>query len=138
MTGRTTQDPEDGGQPRLVVSYGGEVLVADASANPTPPVDPPSARLNELPLGPGTTTIGSAEGNDLRLEGLDDRHAAVVLADGDEYVVVDRSGDQGTRVNGERVGSTLECGHPLRSGDRVEIGPWVLSYVREESAGPLV
>jgi hypothetical protein len=123
-----------GGHPRLVVSYGGAVLVDDEPGARGGEPDVGGVRPNEIELAPGTTTIGSGAGSDLRLEGLDDQHAIVVLSAGDEYVLVDRSLDGGTRVNGLVVSSTVEQGHPLRTGDRVELGPWVLAYMRDEAA----
>lgn len=130
----TTHDPDGGGRPRLVVSYGGAVLVDDDPGERGGAPDLESVVSNEIPLLPGTTTIGSAPDCDVRLDGLEDRHAAVVLAEGDEYVLVDRSLDARTHVNGESVSSRVEDGHPLRTGDRVEVGPWTLSYRRDEYA----
>lgn len=39
-------------------------------------------------LGEGTTTVGSGEGADLRLEGLESEHAMIVHDQFDEYVFV--------------------------------------------------
>ncbi|WP_139979714.1 FHA domain-containing protein [Nocardioides litoris] len=72
-------------------------------------------------------TIGSASGCDVRLDGLAPRHATVRSAPGDEYVVVLH---EPGHVHGARVGGRTV----LRTGSRVELGPHVLVYHREEYA----
>ena len=47
----------------------------------------------------------------------------------DEYVFVQLSSSVDSRINGELMGR-----HPLRTGDRLEMGEWTLTYVREEFA----
>ena len=45
-------------------------------------------RIRGFLLGEGTTTVGSGEGADLRLEGLESEHAMIVHDQFDEYVFV--------------------------------------------------
>ena len=111
----TTHDPGGGGNPRLILA---------------PRTDPwPGDRQPVYPLGRAVTTIGSAEGCDVRLPGLEPLHAEVRHDADDEYVVVraGRSGD--VRVNGEPVAQRI-----LRTASRVELGGWTLSFYREEYA----
>jgi len=75
------------------------------------------------------TTIGSDPGCDIRLAGLDPFEAEVRHDAADEFVVV-RLGHRGTtRVNGAPVDTAL-----LRTGSRLEIGDWTMSFSREEYA----
>jgi hypothetical protein len=113
----TTHANPGSGQPRLIFSMGGHGVLPEGDTTP---------EQGEHLLGDGTTTVGSGEGSDLRLEGLDTEHAVIVHDQFDEYVFVQRS-EQGTStINGERTDR-----RPLRTGDRVELGPWMLSYFRD-------
>jgi hypothetical protein len=116
----TTHDPDVGGRPRLIFSMGGHALVAEGST---------TLEQGDVELTREVTTIGSAAGADLRLSGIDDHHADIVHDEFDEYVFIQRSEPETTTINGERMGR-----RPLRTGDRIELGPWVLSYFREEYA----
>lgn len=78
---------------------------------------------------PGVTVIGSGPGADLRLAGLAARHAEIRRDERDEYRYYDLGGEPPSRVDGQVV-----SGKPLRTGDRIELGDWTLSYFREESA----
>lgn len=111
----TTHDPEGGGRPRLIFSLGPHPRVG---AEP---------RVYDLPAG--VTRIGSAPAADLRLERLDEQHAEIRRNDADEYVFVDLSRDRSSRLNGAPVGEQV-----LRTGTRVELGGWTMSYYREEYA----
>ena len=115
----TTHDPAMGGHPRLVVAYGGTLLIESGE----------SPRQTEFALAPGVTTIGSSPGADVRLPDVDGEQAQIVWDQFDEYVFVQRSATLDSRINGELMGS-----HPLRTGDRLEMGPWTLTYMREEYA----
>jgi hypothetical protein len=84
-------------------------------------------RVHLLP--PGVTTIGSSPESDLRLDGIAARQAEIRRDDHDEYVLVDLAADVPTRVNGASADR-----HVLRTGSRIEIGPWTMSYWREEYA----
>ncbi len=112
----TTHDPVGGrGHPRLYLS--------DTS-------DPGADRrvgLFSLPLK--GITIGSADGSGLRLAGVDDLQADIVRTEDDEYVLIARS----TRVLSTVGGQQLPR-QTLRTGSRIQLGPWRLTYVRDEFA----
>jgi hypothetical protein len=111
----TTHDPGGGGNPRLILA--------------PRPAPRPGDRQPVYPLAPTVTTIGSAEGCDIRLPGLEPLHAEVRHDADDEFVLV-RTGRTGeVRVNGEPVGQRI-----LRTASRVELGGWTLSFYREEYA----
>ena len=112
-TPTTTHDPAGGGHPRL--------FVADTRL--------PSPRPGMVLLRRGSTRIGSAEGMDLVLEGTDGFHAEIVRTDEDEYELVARSTHMLTTVGGQQLPRQT-----LRTGSRIEIGPWRMSYVRDEFA----
>lgn len=80
----------------------------------------------EFALPDGRATIGSAGTSSLQLEGLQDLHAEVVHTDDDEYVLV---------PHGPVSGSVNATGNSvLRTGARVQLGPWCLAFFREEYA----
>jgi hypothetical protein len=111
----TTHDPRGGGRPRLIFAPGDTA--------------PQHASQREFDLVPGVTVIGSGPDADLRLEGLDAAHAEIRRDEHDEYIYVDLCGQAPGRVDGQAV-----SGKPLRTGDRIELGDWTLSYFREEFA----
>jgi hypothetical protein len=111
-TPTTTHDPLHGGNPRLTLVPGDGVHVDH------PPV---------FYLERDVTTIGSGEQCDLRLPHLADVHAEIRHDADDELVI--HAADPDTRVHGQRVRS-----HVLRTGTRVDLGPWMLTYSREEYA----
>lgn len=111
----TTHDPEGGGRPCLVFAPG--------------PAPWPGDEQRIVELLPDVTTIGSAAGADLRLEGLSGEHAEVRRNSGDEFVFVQLSQSSHSLVNGERARE-----HVLRTGTRIELGGWTMSYHREEFA----
>jgi pSer/pThr/pTyr-binding forkhead associated (FHA) protein len=115
MNPTTTHDPRGGGHPRLIFALGG-----DAQAN---------AEQREFELLPGVTIIGSGADADLRLAGLDEHHAEVRRDAADEYIYVDLGTSAGSRVDGQPAGEQT-----LRTGDRIELGHWTLSFFREEFA----
>ncbi|HSJ20910.1 MAG TPA: FHA domain-containing protein [Nocardioidaceae bacterium] len=111
----TTHDPLQGGNPRLVMA---------SSQHPGP-----DERRRVFRLAGEVTTIGSAPDCDIRLPGLEPRHAEVRHDEWDEYVLVRTAPGGTTRVNGAETERAL-----LRTGTGVQVGDWVLSYVREEYA----
>lgn len=112
----TTHDPRRGGNPRLALTVGNSRL--------------PEDRRIVFPLRKDATTIGSDEACDIRLQGLDPVHAMVFHDDADELILIDRSGDRSTSVNGVPVGT----GRALRTGHRISVGEWTFAYRRAEYA----
>src|SRR4051812_29227796 len=112
-----------GGRPRLVFSLGGSVELDTGTGTVSQP---------EYELTLPTTRIGSAGDADLRLDGLDPLHAEIWHDDADQYVLVDRARQTASRVDG---GPVVE--RELHTGDRIELGRWILVYVRDESADHL-
>lgn len=108
----TTHDPLGGGSPRL--------FFAAASL--------PGQATRVFYLKPGTT-IGSGD-CDLQLTGLDELQAEVRRNDEDEYLLVPRSGTVPTMVNG-RAATTETL---MRTGTRLQLGEWTMSYFRAEDA----
>lgn len=107
-----THDPARGGQPRLV-------LVRDAYR--------PGERQAIFWLGEGSCRIGSGSDCEIRLPGLRELHAEVVHDERDEYVVVAHA--PGTRVHGAPAIRAV-----LRTGARLDVGPWTLAFARAEYA----
>lgn len=119
----TTHDPEGGGRPRLVFAPG--------------PAPWPDDRQPVFPLLPWVTTIGSGASADLRLEGLAEQHAEIRRTSADEFVLVQLSRTGDTFLNGERMpvmDGTPQREHLLRTGSRLDLGRWTMSYFREEYA----
>lgn len=112
----TTHDPRRGGNPRLVLTTG----------NPRLPEDGRTV----FPLRGQETVIGSDPGCDIRLGGLEPVHAVILHDDRDEFVVVDRSADQSTLVNG----APIQSGRILRTGARLSVGAWSFAWRRAEYA----
>ena len=115
MSITTTHDPHGGGRPRLMFAMGGKTYTKDPQ--------------REFYLRPGITTIGSAEGCDLRLVGIGARHAEIRRDDDDEYTYVDLGTRTGSTVHGRSVGEYV-----LRTGALIVFGHWTVSYYREEFA----
>ncbi|KQX75768.1 hypothetical protein ASD10_11635 [Aeromicrobium sp. Root472D3] len=112
----TTHDPVGGrGHPRLYLS---DTSVPGAERR---------VGVFELPLD--GVVIGSAEGSGLRLEGVDDVQAEIVRTADDEYELVARSARVLSTVGGLQLPRQT-----LRTGSRIQLGPWRLSYVRDEFA----
>ena len=110
----TTHDPDRGGYPRLVLQT--DQLLADEQR--------PVFNLGAL------TSIGGGSDADIRLRGLAPLVAEVRQTEDDEFVIRAISAASGVRVNG----AVLVGEAQLRTGARVEVGPWVLSFTREEYA----
>jgi hypothetical protein len=115
----TTHDPAGGGRPRLIFALGGSVLVEAGE-----PV-----MQQEFNLVRGVTVVGSAPSSTLQLSGVDGHQADILRDEFDEYVFVQYSAELPSHINGQLVESS-----PLRTGDRIEIGPWTMTYFREEYA----
>ncbi|MBA2465877.1 MAG: hypothetical protein H0V42_13050 [Nocardioidaceae bacterium] len=109
----TTHAVRGGGDPKLVLAPRQHPWLGDRK---------PYFRLRK-----DRTTLGSGEGCDIRLPGLAELHAEMVLDDNDEFVLVARDG--ATRVNGERADQ-----QQVRTASRLEIGEWTLTFYREEYA----
>jgi len=112
----TTHDPTGGGgRPRL--------YLADTS-------DPAASRpVGVFHLPVDGVSIGSGEGVGLRLAGTDELQADIVRTDEDEYVLIARSTRLLSTVGGQQLPRQT-----LRTGSRIQLGPWRLSYVRDEFA----
>lgn len=111
----TTHDPDRGGYPRLVVA--------------PPEAHFPGQTWPAYLLG-DVTTLGSDPAADVVLPGLRPWHAEVRRTESDEFLLTLLSPTAPVRVNGARV---LEEAL-LRSGTRLQLGPNVLVYAREEYA----
>ena len=111
----TTHDPRGGGRPRLIFAFGGSIQTLDDQ--------------REFDLRPGVTTIGCGDEAHLQLPGLDWQHGEIRRDSADEYRYVQLSRAVGSSIDGCPMGSTL-----LRTGKRLQLGPWTLSYYREEFA----
>ncbi len=108
----TTHHTRGSGRPRLI-------FVQDSSSwNGQVP--------REFNLAAERVTIGSGASCDLQLSGLDELHAEILHNEADEYVLV---------RHGEVTGSFGPSGSAvLRTGARLQMGPWRLAYFREEFA----
>jgi len=88
----------------------------------------------EFLLRDPVTRIGSGEDMDLRLAGLEPFHAEIRHEDDDEYVLLVHGP---ARLSSE-LATPLEERHPrprvLRTGARIELGDWQMSFYREEYA----
>lgn len=111
----TTHDPFGGGRPRLLFSAGPRPLGGQGP--------------RVFYLKASGTTVGSGPECDLMLSGVDELQAEIQRDDDDEYVLIARSRAMPCRVNGRPVTTAL-----LRSGSRIELGSWVMSYFRMEFA----
>ncbi|MDQ6849436.1 MAG: FHA domain-containing protein [Actinomycetota bacterium] len=83
----------------------------------------------EFELVERVTTIGSSPDAGLRLDGLERHHAEIRRDDDDNYVYV----PLGSPISGSVHGRP---GEPavLRTGTRIEMGAWTVSFYREEYA----
>ena len=111
----TTHDPLGGGRPRLIFSLGHDTQTSVAQ--------------REFDLLPGITHIGSHADAHLRLSGIDEHHAEIRRDEEDEYVYHHTGFFTRSRVDG-RSGSPVI----LRTGSRIQLGGWTLSYFRDEFA----
>ncbi|MFO7690505.1 MAG: FHA domain-containing protein [Cryobacterium sp.] len=114
----TTHYTPGGGRPRLIFVVGSE------NWNGQMP--------REFNLLPTTTTIGSGAEVSLQLEGLKPLHAEIRHDANDEYVLYPL-GDYSGSVR-ESEDPNRGRGQILRTGARIEMGPWRMAYFREEFA----
>lgn len=113
----TTHYIPGSGRPRLIFAVGSG--------------DWDRTRPREFDLLPGRTVIGSGPDADLRLEGVEARHAEIRHNEDDEYVLYSFAPTGGGRPN---LPHSSENARILRTGSRIEIGQWRLAYYREEFA----
>lgn len=111
----TTHDPAGGGHPRLYLS------------DTSDPLAPWPVGVHHL--SPSGVTIGSGEGVGLQLAGTDELQAEIIRTDDDEYVLIARSNRMLSTVGGRQLPRQI-----LRTGARIELGTWRMSYVRDEFA----
>ncbi|MGB5935722.1 MAG: FHA domain-containing protein [Ornithinimicrobium sp.] len=114
----TTHDPDGGGRPRLVFSMGS----AAQAGQPR--------RVHDLT--PNGTSIGSAESSALVLADVAPQQAEVRRDSDDEYILVALSDNPPTKVNGVHLIEGNE--KVLRTGTRLQIGRWTMTYTRAEFA----
>ena len=113
----TTHAAWGAGDPRLVFNVG-----EDWDGSPA----------REFALTADETTIGSADGADLQLAGLDPEHARIVHEPDDEYVLYS-FGDAGLGA-ADHPGGAASDRQVLRTGAKVELGTWSMFFTRDEDA----
>jgi hypothetical protein len=117
----TTTHAEPGeGNPRLIFVVGSEQW---SGGSP-----------REFGLLDPVTRIGAGADMDLRLDGLEDSHAEIRHDENDEYVLFVHGAAE---LSSELTGPSEEDhdgGRVLRTGARVDLGDWQMSYYREEFA----
>ena len=120
--GRAGQPSRRAGNPRLVLGQGGAALVGTAAAD--------DAAETVVDLIGSVTVIGRGTDVDLQLHdnGISRRHAEVRV-EGEHLVLVDLGSTNGSTVNGQQVDR-----HPLRDGDRIELGRTTLLFHRDAEA----
>lgn len=116
----TTHYTPGSGRPRLIFVVGSE------NWDGKPP--------REFDLLPTVTTIGSAAEASLQLAGLKSFHAEIRHDENDEYVLYPLGEVSGSVRDPEDNGSNRGRGRILRTGSRIEMGPWRMAYFREEFA----
>ncbi len=109
----TTHDPAGGGGPRLYF----------------PAANTAGARLKVFYLRP-EVNVGDREDADLRLPGVAARQATIRRNAQDEYVIEPAPDGLPIRVHGSRILRPTQ----LRTGARIEMGPWTMVYFRAEYA----
>ena len=78
----------------------------------------------KLPLGRRKVLIGRHSHNEINLrDGSVSRHHAMVVPDGEQWIIVDLNSTNGTRVNGEHVKHA-----PLSSGDEIGVGRFRIEF----------
>lgn len=116
----TTHYTPGSGRPRLIFVVGSDQW------DGRPP--------REFALEAETITIGSSPDADLQLDGLDPMHAEIRHDKDDEYVlfVNDKPAGAIPLLDSDRLDPN--AGQILRTGARIELGPWRMGYFREEFA----
>ncbi|RJT88686.1 FHA domain-containing protein [Cryobacterium melibiosiphilum] len=116
----TTHYTPGSGRPRLIF------VVGSKNWDGTPP--------REFNLLPTTTTIGSAAEASLQLSGLKSFHAEIRHDENDEYVLYPLGEVSGNVRESDDDTFARGRGQILRTGARIEMGPWRMAYFREEFA----
>jgi len=119
----TTHYTRGSGRPRLIF------VVGSKNWDGTPP--------RQFDLMPETTRIGSGQDADLRLDGLSRIHAEIRHDQNDEYVLfLLEPVAEGTRLESQGIDGSQPTtgGRILRTGARIELGPWRMAFFREEFA----
>jgi hypothetical protein len=116
----TTHSTPGSGRPRLIF------VVGSKTWDGKPP--------REFNLLPTTTTIGSASEASLQLGGLKSFHAEIRHDENDEYVLYPLGAVSGSTRDSDDSGAVRGGGQILRTGARIEMGPWRMAYFREEFA----
>lgn len=114
----TTHYVPGSGRPRLIFAVGA------GAWDGGPP--------RQFDLRPGRTVIGSGPDADLQLPGLAEVHAIIEHTDDDEYVL--RPLDRTLGGRAVEPGGPAENVRVLRTGARIELGPWRMAFYREEFA----
>jgi hypothetical protein len=113
----TTHADFGAGNPKLVFVVGSDNWDGEAA--------------REFAIDTELVRIGSAPEMDLQLDGLDPAHAEIRHGDDDEYVLF-LFGDG--ELSSEHESGGTEGGHVLRTGSRVDLGNWAMSFSRDEFA----
>ena len=80
-----------------------------------------------------TTRIGSGADTDLRLDGLDTLHAEIRHDERDEYVLyVFGEAELSSELTSPDEDAIDDDGRILRTGSKVQLGEWAMSFFREE------
>jgi pSer/pThr/pTyr-binding forkhead associated (FHA) protein len=111
------------GPPRMVSQTGiGRLVVVG-----------PGGHRSEHDLTTDPTSVGRARQSLIRLSAssVSRNHAEIVLRKG-QVAVVDLGSTRGTQVNGERL--AVHQPFPIRDGDRLQIGPYTLTYLASPAA----
>jgi hypothetical protein len=118
-----------GGHPAGTLDERGQTMIYSTSARVRGPVEEAQARRptrallsvggRRLPMPPGGGVIGRSRDCDIVLEdtGVSRRHAEL-RPGADGWAVTDLGSTNGVRVNGQDIHGA----HPLRPGDRLELG----------------
>jgi hypothetical protein len=113
--------PVRGGHPRLVIATGGHAPIGSPEA---------AGIQRAFTLDGDVVTIGSADTQDVQLDGLEPEHGVMRRGtDADEWVYSDVRPSTGSRVDG-----VLSEGTGLHHGDRLELGAVTLVFQRDEDA----
>jgi hypothetical protein len=113
--------PPGAGNPRLVRATEGRAVAGSPEAE---------GREQSYPLRLAVTTIGSADGQEVQLDGVGAAHGEVRRDAGDDEFVYRHLDAEGVSyLDGAAV---TEAG--LHHGDRLTVGPWTLIFQRDEYA----
>jgi hypothetical protein len=109
------------GHPRLVVATDGHAMAGSAEA---------SGVQREFVLDKDVTTIGSADGQDVQVAGIEPQHGEIRRDAAENDYVYRQVSERGvSRVDGSGIRTSS-----LHHGDRLELGPVTLVFQRDEFA----